>query len=130
MKILVTGANGLLGQHLVKMLLEKGYHVIATGKGDCRLPFTTMPGFSYVSADITNGFELHETLESEKPEVFIHTAAITQVDECELEQEKCHEVNVLGTANLVTEAEAFCKFFIYISTDFVFDGVKGNYRED
>ena len=130
MKILVTGANGMLGQHLVKLLLERGYTVIATGKGPCRLPFGESENFRYVSADLVNGFALHETFETEKPEVVIHAAAMTQVDECETDPEKCHEVNVLATAHLVSEAEVCDSFFIYISTDFVFDGEKGDYREE
>jgi dTDP-4-dehydrorhamnose reductase len=130
MKILITGANGLLGQHLVKLLLQEGYSVTAVGKGENRLPFKTNEHFTYYSIDITDDFLMQQVLQKEKPDTIVHAAAITQVDECQLNQEKCEEVNVRATAQLLLTAEEFSKHFIYISTDFVFDGEKGNYRED
>ena len=129
MKVLVTGGNGLLGQHLIKTLLEQKYEVIAIGKGPARIPFPA-DLYSYFDVDITDGFRLNELMRSESPEIVVHTAAMTQVDTCELNQDQCFKVNVEGTANLVMEAEAYSRFFIYISTDFVFDGDKGDYSEE
>jgi dTDP-4-dehydrorhamnose reductase len=129
MKILVTGGNGLLGQHLIKTLLEQKYEVIAIGKGPARIPFPA-DLYSYFDVDITDGFRLNDLMRSESPEIVVHTAAMTQVDTCELNQDLCFKVNVEGTANLVMEAEAYSRFFIYISTDFVFDGDKGDYSEE
>ena len=130
MKVLVTGANGLLGQHLVKQLLENNYHVIATSRGDSRFPFESTPQFTYYSMDITNPFQLHEVMSKEKPEVVIHAAAMTQVDDCEKNPSVCERVNVQGTSQVLTDAEIYSNQFIYISTDFVFDGETGNYTED
>jgi dTDP-4-dehydrorhamnose reductase len=130
MKILVTGANGLLGQHLVKQLLDKGYHVIATGRGGSRLPFTESALYSYQSLDITNASEVYSVMSAEKPQVVIHAAAMTQVDDCEQHPEQCERINVQGTAQVLTDAEQFSEHFIYVSTDFVFDGEKGNYAEE
>ncbi len=129
-KILVTGANGLLGQHLVNLLLQQGYQVVAMGKGASRLPFTVSDHFSYYAADITEDFLIQDILEKEMPHTVVHTAAITQVDECQLDQEKCEAVNVRATAQLLLSAEANCRHFIYISSDFVFDGEKGDYKEE
>jgi dTDP-4-dehydrorhamnose reductase len=130
MKILVTGANGLLGQHLVNDLLQQDYHVVAIGKGINRLPFKESKYFIYYAIDITDDFLLHAAIEKEKPDIIIHAAAITQVDDCQLNQEKCEEVNVSATAGLLLTAEKFSKHFIYVSTDFVFDGQKGDYSEE
>lgn len=128
--VLITGANGFLGQHLTKLLLQQGYRVIATGKGESRLPFHSDEQFVYYAFDITDDFLMQQVLQKEKPGIIVHTAAITQVDECQLNQAKCEEVNVRATAQLLVTAEAFCQHFIYISTDFVFDGEKGDYREE
>ena len=129
-KVLVTGANGLLGQHLISLLLQQGYEVIALGKGASRLPFAVSALFRYYPADITEDFLVQEILEKEMPHTVVHAAAITQVDDCQLHQENCEAVNVRATAQLLLSAEACCKHFIYVSSDFVFDGEKGDYTEE
>ncbi len=128
--VLITGVNGFLGQHLASLLLNKGYYVTGIGKGENRLPFSNHASFVYYSADITDDLLMQGLLQKEKPSVIVHAAAMTQVDECQLNQEKCESVNVTATAQLLVTAEAFCKHFIYVSTDFVFDGEKGDYSEE
>ena len=128
-KILVTGANGFLGQHLVNLLLQQGYAVIAVAKGPNRLPFEATETFVYYDVDITNDFLLNAVLEKEKPFTVVHAAAMTQVDDCQLNQPECEAINVRATAQLLLSAEAYSQHFIYISTDFVFDGEKGDYAE-
>ena len=130
MKILITGANGLLGQHLVQALLHQQFTVVATSKGPNRLPFEPSEQFSYRSLDITDELSLEKVMEEERPDVIVHAAAMTQVDECEKNTELCEKVNVYGTTQLLVDAEAFSKYIIYVSTDFVFDGLNGLYRED
>lgn len=130
MKILITGANGLLGQHLVKLLIDTTAHdIIATGRGSSRIPFPSSPGLNYFPLDITNGIDVISFTEQHHPDVIIHTAAITQVDECESEQVACWDTNVTATRFLVSAAENINAFFVYISTDFVFDGLDGPYTE-
>ena len=130
MKVLITGANGLLGQHLVKLLIDSSaYEVLATGKGPSRLPFHFSNLFSYVSLDITDGVEVNSLVTSYQPSIIIHTAAITQVDECEQNPVHCWNTNVTATRFLLGAAEIIGAFFIYISTDFVFDGKAGPYVE-
>jgi dTDP-4-dehydrorhamnose reductase len=130
MKILVTGANGLLGQHLIKLLLEENHNVLACGKGLCRLDFKSNELFAYINADITDEHAIEQLMEKEKPGIVIHAAAMTQVDECEKNPEQTTDINVRGTANIILYAEKYSRFIIYISTDFVFDGEKGNYKEE
>src|ERR1700730_8739822 len=129
MKVLITGANGLLGQWLLKLLLEEEYIVTATGRGECRLPFHGEPSYKYVDLDITNGVNVQQVLLQEKPDILIHAAAMTQPDTCELNKVQCWNSNVTATRFLVDAAKMINAFFIYISTDFVFSGEEGPYRE-
>jgi dTDP-4-dehydrorhamnose reductase len=130
MKVLVTGANGLLGQHLIKLLIDTTAHdVIATGRGESRIPFTTSPRYSYFPLDITDGMEVASFMDFHLPDIIIHTAATTQVDICEADQVACYNTNVTATRFLVSAAESTKARFIYISTDFVFDGLEGPYTE-
>ncbi|MHA4845753.1 SDR family oxidoreductase [Flavitalea antarctica] len=129
MKVLVTGANGLLGQHLVAELIEKRYSVVAIGRGPARLPFPES-AYKYYDIDIATELAVHEVFSAESPEVVIHAAAMTQVDDCEVNQELCERINVQGTSHVIINAEQYARKLIYISTDFVFDGEKGDYAEE
>lgn len=130
MKILITGANGLLGQHLVKLLNDATDHeIIATGRGESRLPIPSSGRFNYFPLDITNGMEVTAFIALYQPGIIIHTAAITQVDECETNPVACWDTNVTATRFLIGAAEEINARFIYISTDFVFDGLNGPYTE-
>ena len=143
MKIMVTGANGLLGQQLVATLMDAGHTVIALGKAGSRLPVRQDDALNsvsgdhspygccrYYSADITDRPALDTIMRLEEPSVVVHAAAMTQVDECELLQDQSFAVNVLGTSNMLAAAERSGSHFIYISSDFVFDGEKGTYSEE
>jgi dTDP-4-dehydrorhamnose reductase len=129
-KVLITGANGLLGQHLTRLLLDKNYQVVATSRGESRLPFQPSANYTYREMDVANALEVFAVMEQEKPDVVVHAAAMTQVDDCELRPQQCERINVQGTSQVLTDAETFSSHFIYISTDFVFDGEQGNYAED
>ncbi len=131
MKILITGANGLLGQHLTNLLLQQGYTVIATGKGEDRLhPEGWGDKYTWRTLDITDSIDVQTVMSAEQPDVVVHAAAMTQVDECELHAEQCERINVIGTSQVLVDAEIYSKHFIYVSTDFVFDGEQGNYKEE
>ncbi len=126
MKVLVTGANGLLGQKLVPLLVEKGLEVVATGRGENRNPSS---GFKYRSLDVTNEAEVMTALKAEQPEAIIHTAAMTNVDQCESDRENCWKQNVNAVQYLARAASALGAFLLHISTDFIFDGEAGPYDE-
>lgn len=129
MKYLITGSNGLLGQHLVKQLKEQGNHeVIATSRGDNRLK--DKAGYRYVPLDIQNSDEVHHLILAEKPDVIIHGAAMTQVDDCETKKDLCWQTNVLATQYLIEAAQKTGARFLLVSTDFIFDGESGPYQED
>jgi len=127
---MITGSNGLLGQHLIKLLIETTVHeIIATGRGDSRLPFASAERHKYFSLDVTNGIAVNNFILLHKPNVIIHAAAMTQPDPCEENPVECWNINVTATRFLVDAAKAIDARFIYISTDFVFDGLHGPYKE-
>ncbi|MEM7548998.1 MAG: SDR family oxidoreductase [Bacteroidota bacterium] len=130
MKILVTGANGLLGQKLIALFADKeGFELLATSKGEKR--YSTHASFiHYKSLDITSEKEVSEVMGSFEPEVVINTAAMTNVDQCESEKEACWDLNVKAVEYLVKSCnEAECHL-VHLSTDFIFDGEDGPYTEE
>jgi len=123
MKILVTGSNGLLGQKLIGLLSQdKGIELIATARK--KLAFPLIKG-KFFPLDITNSENTESVILKTKPDVVINTAAMTQVDQCETEQEACWKNNVLAVENVVKTCEKSGSHLIHISTDFIFDGTFG-----
>lgn len=106
-KILVTGANGMLGQDLCPILEDNGYDVIET---------------DIYNLDITNSNAVEKFLNSEKPEIVIHCAAYTNVDKAEEDLETARLINSKGTENLAKACKEIDATMVYISTDYVFDG--------
>ncbi|WP_337043410.1 SDR family oxidoreductase [Emticicia sp. 17c] len=128
-KILITGSNGLLGQKLVELLINTTENqVIATARGDNRLPFKD--GYEYVRMDITNKEEVLAVIAQVKPEVIINTAAMTNVDMCESAKDDCWKQNVSAVEYLIEASAANNCFLLHVSTDFIFDGKNGPYKED
>lgn len=136
MKILITGANGLLGQKLVYLLKkQQEVQLIATSRGENRLKDKT--GYEFLSLDITDAAQTEKVISEKQPDVIINTAAMTNVDACEIQKEECWKQNVTAVQNLI---DAISKLdtlhskptthLIHLSTDFVFDGENGPYKED
>jgi len=127
-RILVTGANGLLGQKLVYRIKSlANAECIATGKGENRL--IDQEGYDYYQMDITNHEEVNKVLKKVKPDVVIHGAAMTNVDACELDHESCRLMNVEAVKNLSKLCEELDIHLIHLSTDFIFNGKDGPYDE-
>ena len=110
MKFFITGVNGQLGYDVKRELLERGY--------------TDILAPTRVDLDITNEDAVKKMIREYRPSVIFHCAAYTAVDKAEEEQEKCYQVNVLGTKYLTEAAKEVGAKIIYISTDYVFDGTK------
>lgn len=127
-KVIITGSNGLLGQSLLNLLSEEKekYEVYGFSKGINR---SGRKDFTYVSIDITNKENLKKSIKEIQPDFIINTAAMTQVDDCENNKKACDLLNVDVVKWLSEIADEINAHVIHISTDFIFDGVKGNYKE-
>jgi dTDP-4-dehydrorhamnose reductase len=128
-KILITGSNGLIGQKLLVLLTSKTENqVIATARGANRLP--AYPNYTYHSLDITDPVQVEQVMALEKPDYVIHTAAMTNVDTCELEKQTCWQLNVKAVEYLAEACLKHNSFLLHLSTDFIFDGEHGPYTEE
>lgn len=107
MKLLVTGAGGMLGQALSACLKSRGHNVIAVPKE--RL-------------DVTNYSQCLEFIEEQKPDLIVHCGAYTKVDQAESEPNLAYHINGYGTENLAVACNIFNKPMLYFSSDYVFDG--------
>lgn len=122
MKVFIAGASGLVGSNCLKHFTEQGWDCVG----------------SYFSYPV-DGTVFYNTLEPEhkdnfdiaayNPDVIVHCGALTHVDKCETEQDESYEKTVQSTINLVKVAKACNAKFVYISTDYVFDGTDGPYQE-
>ena len=129
MKILITGSNGLLGQKLLHQLrIDNTVELIATSKGENRV--SEQNGYTYFDLDITNNDAVAKLIASEKPQVVINTAAMTNVDLCEYEKQACNALNVEAVRCLADACKKVDAHLIQISTDFIFDGEDGPYTEE
>jgi dTDP-4-dehydrorhamnose reductase len=123
MRILITGANGLLGYKLVQLLASKSdVTTVATAR---KKPNDLQTGIQFAELDITNKTQTLRVVSEAKPDVVIHAAAMTQVDQCETDREKCWSANVDGIANIIAACFKANAHLIHVSTDFIFDGTFG-----
>ncbi|MBK7429270.1 MAG: dTDP-4-dehydrorhamnose reductase [Saprospiraceae bacterium] len=128
-KILLTGSNGLLGQSLCRNLMNSldRFDFVATSKSKNICSYLDNAHFK--ALDVTDYLAVHRLVESYHPDIIIHTAAMSQVDYCELHPEASRKVNVEGARNMALACKSFKAHFIHLSTDFVFDGSAGPYDE-
>ncbi len=124
MRLLVTGGSGLLGSAVAALSIRKGY--------DTYTGFNQHPASEGTPTllDVTDTLTVEEAFKSVRPDVVVHSAAMTHVDRCEENRELATLVNVEGTRNVAREAEKLGAFLLYVSTDYVFSGEKGDYREN
>lgn len=128
-KILVTGSNGLLGQKITDISLNNPeIKLIASSKGANRHPHKT--GYIYEDLDILDPRRLRELVDKHNPDTIINTAAMTNVDACEIDKVLCHSLNVGAVKSLLAICESRDIQLIHLSTDFIFDGENGPYSEN
>lgn len=127
--VLVTGSNGLLGQKITEQVIaDRNVDLIATNRGANRYPIKE--GYVYETMDVLDEMQVKSVLEKYKPNALIHTAAMTNVDTCHEDNEVCWQLNVEATKYLALLCDKMGIHFIYVSTDFVFDGLNGPYKEE
>ncbi len=128
-RILICGANGLLGQRLALMLGGRtDYETLNTSRErsfvyDDRL-------FDFTQLDLTRKGDVKSLVSSFQPDVIMNAAAMTNVDWCEEHREEAWNGNVVAVENLVEAARKVGAKLIHVSTDYVFDGKTGNYSEN
>lgn len=131
MTIIVTGSNGLLGQKLIyKLRYRDNVKLVAASRGPNRL--IEKGGYLYEDWDITNPQQTEKIITKYNPDVIINTAALTNVDACETQREQCWDINVNAVKYMVDviEKNKLDTHLIHLSTDFVFDGTAGPYKEE
>ncbi len=112
MKILITGANGMVAKAAIAYCQSIGDEVVAKTRQEL---------------DIANQTEVFNLFESEKFDAVLNCAAYTNVDGAETNQQICFDTNIKGVANLAIASEKINSAFVTISTDYVFDGTKGDF---
>jgi dTDP-4-dehydrorhamnose reductase len=127
-RLLITGGGGLMGSKVAEVAALQGHEVFfgyhrehqhhesGHGKG--------------IKLDLMDHASIVEAVRLSRPEVVIHTAALTDVDRCEIDKDTAYRVNVLGTKVLCEAVRVMGAFTIYASTDYVFDGTRGMYSEE
>ena len=124
MKFLVTGSAGLVGQQVTSDLVKNNQEVFSCFHEE-------HPSFGNpIKLDLCNSEQIKETIQKVKPEVIIHLAALTNVDLCETEKELAYLLNAKSTEALAKQSASLDAFFVYVSTDYVFDGTKPLKKEN
>lgn len=127
-KVLITGSNGFIGQKMMTEILTNGnFQLIALSKGNDRYP--AAEGYVYIDGDVCNAEQMLEVISLYRPDFIIHTVAMANVEACESDIAACEKVNVEPVKTLLSLAEKYDSHLIHLSTDFVFDGKEGPYKE-
>ncbi len=124
MKLLITGASGLFGSKLAELAIRKNYTVYSVYSQ--HPPTYGTP----IQLDISDKKHVETTFKQVNPKIVVHAAALTDVDKYELEKKLAWKINVDGTDNVVEASKKSQAFLVYISTDYVFDGETGMYKEN
>jgi len=124
MKFLITGSTGLVGSQVVNDLVQQNHTVYSCYHDE--KPFHGTP----IQLDLTAQDKIIQTLQETKPDRIIHLAAMTNVELCETEKELATQINTKATETIAKQAAKQQAFFVYVSTDYVFDGITGMKKED
>lgn len=122
MKTLIIGASGLVGSNCLNYFTEKGLETLGT--------YFSYPARNTVFFDTLNPDNPENVcLDEFSPNVIIHCGALTHVDYCEQHPEESYRLTVTSTANVIELARKFQSKIVFISTDYIFDGLDGPYDE-
>lgn len=126
-RIFLVGSNGLVGQAILKELKDTSFELIATSFRPDRFSFHN--NYKFEILDITNSAQVNYFFDLYKPDFIINCAAISQVDFCEENKETAWDINVNGVKNIAEAASRINAHIIHLSSDFIFDGIDGMYKE-
>ena len=129
-RILVVGANGLLGQQLALLFDRESKYELLNTSHHPSFSLNHRPLLDYTQLDITSKSDVKSLVTSFRADVIINAAAMTNVDVCESQRELAWKINVHGVENLVNVARTLGAKVIHVSTDYVFDGHRGPYVEE
>jgi len=124
-RVLITGASGMLGHRLAIQAIKEGFETLGT----YHQRRVKIKKAKTLPLDITSFNSVKKVFEDFQPQIVIHTAALTNVDLCEEKPEEAYKINALGSKNIASLCAERKAKLIYISTDYVFDGEKGSYTE-
>jgi dTDP-4-dehydrorhamnose reductase len=127
--VLITGVNGFIGSYLTDRLAPSQYKIVATGKGGSRTGNTNQ-NVIYGSLDFTDDEQVKAVFQKHQPTVVVHCGAMSKPDDCEVNKEAAFLTNVTGTIHLLNYSKEWDSFFIFLSTDFIFSGERGMYKEE
>ena len=127
MRILIIGASGFIGQYVSRRLAEAAAHDIY---GTYRSRSPTDDAIAWLRVELTDRTALEEAFAAARPEVVLHLAAMADVGTAERERERATAVNVTGTSTIAQLCEQHGAKLVFVSTEYVFDGKRGYYRED
>lgn len=126
MRIVVSGANGLVGSRLCREFSAQGYAVVGIGRGERRIGGS----FDFITCELTDAAQVQGALAKADAEVVINTASMTEVDACEKAPDQAYAANVTAAANLALACRSSGAHLVHVSTDYVFDGEHGPYDEE
>jgi len=124
-KCLITGGSGFIGSHIGNSIKCVLIPILTYNTSPAKVP----PDYISMHLGVVDEEEVNSVITNIKPRVIIHTAAIKDLDYCETHQEETWRVNVVGTENLARACQKYNIKLIYISTDYVFEGTRGMYKE-
>jgi dTDP-4-dehydrorhamnose reductase len=129
MKVLIIGANGFLGSNLIQKANLKEFSHFSLVGGDISNSVVD-PSVPFYNIDITKRVDVINKVEKISPDVIILTAAMTDVDNNEVQKEQAIKINTEGAVNVLNACKVTGSKLLFMSTDFIFDGTKGNYTEE
>jgi len=124
LKLLITGASGLVGARLTEVASQAGHDVVVTYNHH------EVKRFTAIHADFKNELNIRRIMQESSPDAVVHLASITDVDICERDPELANAVNAESTRIIAEECLKAGSYLVNVSTDYVFDGRRGNYNED
>ena len=127
MRILIIGASGFIGQYMSRRLKDTAAHAVY---GTCWSWPPTVDAIPWIRVELTDRTGLEEAFAAARPEVVLHLAAMADVGMAERERERATAVNVAGTSTIARLSEQHGAKLVFVSTEYVFDGKRGYYRED